>query len=234
MPDFGFYSWPEPKIGAYHEVQRNAIAMDQRVSWKKKIQKAVWRGAILGLEIRRTLLEVTKGKDWADVKTLDWGNQESFEQDRLSMDDHCKYKYVIHTEGTSNSGRLKYLQNCRSVVVVHKLEWVQHHHHLMVASGPEQNVVEVQRDFTDLEAKIGELKLRDEDAEAIADRGVKVFRERYLTPAAETCYVSDQDYLVSFYLWLQVDLCGANSNTLTVAKINQRLGNSELFTRSYQ
>lgn len=166
--------------------------MDKHVPWGDKIPKVVWRGAILGLQIRRKLLEVTKDKPWADVRILDWGQKESMARDKLSMDEHCKYKYVIHTEGTSNSGRLKYLQNCRSVVVAHKLAWVQHHHSLMVSSGPEQNFVEVERDLVDLEAKIKELGIKDHEAEAIADRGVKVFRERYLTPAAETCYVSTQ------------------------------------------
>lgn len=175
-------------IGAYSEVQRKAISKDKKVPWKYKIPKLVWRGAILGLPIRQRLIKATKDKDWADIKTVNWGKKESFEKDRLSMDDHCEYKYLMHTEGTSNSGRLKYLQNCRSVVVAHKLEWVQHHHHLMVSSGPEQNFVEVDRSYKDLEAKINDLKLQDGEAEAIADRSVKVFRERYLTPAAETCY----------------------------------------------
>jgi len=189
MPDFGYWSWPEPKIGAYHEVQRKAIAMDKKVAFAAKIPKVVWRGAILGLAVREKLLSVTKGKDWADVRTLDWGKHESWVNDKLTMDEHCKYKYVMHTEGTSNSGRLKYLQNCRSVVFVHKLNWVQHHHHYMVASGPEQNFVEVERDFSDLEEKIQWLEEHQTEAEAIAERGIKVFRERFLTPAAETCYV---------------------------------------------
>lgn len=187
-------------IGAYHEVQRKAIAMDKKFPWGNKISKLVWRGAILGLQIREKLVEVTKEKEWADVRTLDWSQKESMERDKLSMDEHCKYKYVMHTEGTSNSGRLKYLQNCRSVIIAHKLAWVQHHHSLMVPSGPEQNFVEVERDFTDLEKKIKELGIKDREAEAIANRSVKVFRERYLTPAAETCYVSTKEIVVSYVM----------------------------------
>ena len=74
--------------------------------------------------------------------------------DKLSMDEHCKYKYVIHTEVNSNSGRLKYLQHCQGVIVAHKLAWGRHHHTSMVSSGPQQNFVEVERNFTDLEKKI--------------------------------------------------------------------------------
>jgi hypothetical protein len=188
MPDFGYWSWPEPKIGSYSEVQLKAAMKGTRVPWKEKIGKLVWRGAILGLPLREKFMEVTKDSDWADVRAIDWHNEESVTYDRLSMDEHCQYKYVAHTEGTSNSGRLKYLQNCKSVVVAHTLKWVQHHHHLMVPSGPKQNYVEVERDFSNLAEMIKELQQQDDKAKKIAERGVKTFRERYLTPAAETCY----------------------------------------------
>lgn len=57
------------------------------------------------------------------------------------MPEHCRYKYAAHTEGATYSGRLKYLQHCRSVVVLHEWEWLEYLHHLLVDSGPDQNVV---------------------------------------------------------------------------------------------
>jgi hypothetical protein len=41
----------------------------------------------------------------------------------------------------------RYIQQCRSVIVTHPLEWIQHYHHLMVSDekSPLQNVVEVKR-----------------------------------------------------------------------------------------
>jgi hypothetical protein len=90
--------------------------------------------------------------------------------------------------GRSYSGSLKYRQLCRSVVVSHKLQWIQHHHYLMSSSGPNQNFVEVERDFSDLEAAMDDLLAHPEKAKRIADNSVQVFRERYLTGAAEACY----------------------------------------------
>jgi hypothetical protein len=58
----------------------------------------------------------------------------------------------------------------------------------MVASGPQQNYVEVNPNFKDLEQRIKELQQGNSDAEKIAERNVVTFRERYLTPAAEACY----------------------------------------------
>ena len=68
------------------------------------------------------------------------------------------------------------------------MQWIQHHHYLLVSNGTQQNYVEVERDFTDLSERMNDLLERPEEAKRIADNNVKTFRERYLTPAAEACY----------------------------------------------
>lgn len=189
MPDFGYYSWPETKVGTYAEVRRKILAAEHTSPWSSKKSKLIWRGApMTAHNIRQHLIDATAGKSWADVKYLDWADKAALQHDLLAMPDHCKYKFVAHTEGASYSGRLKYLQNCRSVVVAHELQWIQHHHPLLVASGPEQNFVEVDDQFAGLEAAMEELLADDARAERIAGNAVRVFRERYLTGAAEVCY----------------------------------------------
>ncbi|KAK6517481.1 hypothetical protein TWF281_004133 [Arthrobotrys megalospora] len=188
MPDFGYWSWPEPKVGSYDEIRIKALLAEEAIPWEKKIQKIVWRGATLKLPVRLALLNQTMGATWADVKALDWKDAESKQHDLLSMSDHCHYRFVAHTEGHSYSGRLKYLQQCRSVVIAHKLEWIQHYHSLLISEGPNQNYVECKRDFSDLQDVIKDLRWNEEKAKRIADNSVKLFRDRYLTPAAETCY----------------------------------------------
>ncbi|KAH8145906.1 uncharacterized protein LAJ45_10048 [Morchella importuna] len=189
MPDFGYYSWPETKVGTYAEVQQKILAAEHTSPWSSKRAKLVWRGApMTAHNIRQHLVDVTAGKSWADVKYLDWNDKPALQRDLLAMPDHCGYKFVAHTEGASYSGRLKYLQNCRSVVVAHRLQWIQHHHPLLVSEGPEQNFVEVDDEFVGLEAAMEELLADDARAERIAGNAVRVFRERYLTGAAEVCY----------------------------------------------
>ncbi|KAI1609289.1 glycosyl transferase family 90-domain-containing protein [Exophiala viscosa] len=190
IPDFGFWSWPETKVGSMREVQMKATMAEQvdGWSWSTKIPKLLWRGATMGLELRENFVAATADQPWADVKALTWRDNDSMVNDLKSMPEHCQYKFLAHTEGNSYSGRLKYLQNCKSVIVAHKMDWIQHHHHLMRSSGPEQNYVEVKRSFEDLAEKISWLQDHNKNAEKIASRNVKVFRERYLTPAAEVCY----------------------------------------------
>ena len=200
MPDFGYWSWPEPKVSSYGAVQRRARQIEEGnpavgaasaaetvYTWANKIPKLVWRGAKGFGTTRGTLVEVTADKPWADVKNIVWAPEEGH-KDILAMSDHCKYKYVAHTAGSTYSGRLKYLQNCRSVIVAHTLEWRTHAMHLMKSSGPDQNFVEVRRDYTDLEETMQKLISNDAEAERIAQNNVKTFRDRYISPAAETCY----------------------------------------------
>ena len=204
MPDFGYWAWPEPKVSSYGEVRRRARQVEEgrpppgaptgaantnseAYTWARKHPQLVWRGAAGLSPTRNALLKATANKTWADVKTIDWRPGKGH-QDILAMSDHCKYRFVAHTAGSSYSGRLKYLQNCRSVVVAHRLAWTTHDNHLLRASGPEQNFVEVERDFSDLEQKMAGLLEDDARAERIADNSARTFRDRYLSPAAETCY----------------------------------------------
>ncbi|KAI9874887.1 MAG: hypothetical protein M1830_009177 [Pleopsidium flavum] len=199
MPDFGYWSWPEVKAGSYRKVRHQIAAVDDGaivdgkshpgIGFYEKNRRLLWRGNVAtSPEIRGDFMEATKGKKWADVKALDWGSKEDIEANLLPMGDHCRYMFLAHTEGRSFSGRGKYLQNCRSVFVAHKLQWKELHHGALESSGPNANYVEVERDFSDLEAKIEYLVAHPDEAKRIADNSVRTFRDRYLTPAAEPCY----------------------------------------------
>ncbi|KAG2414165.1 hypothetical protein HFD88_003356 [Aspergillus terreus] len=130
-----------------------------------KEPKLVWRGKLrFAPKLRRALLDVARGTSWDDVKALDWRKKDNF----LTMEDRCRYMFIRHVEGRAYSASLKYRQACRSVVVAYKLQYIQHHHHLLVSSGPEQNYAEVERDFSDLPGRTEELLLNPEKAQRIA------------------------------------------------------------------
>ncbi|PGG99360.1 hypothetical protein AJ79_08554 [Helicocarpus griseus UAMH5409] len=187
MPDFGFWAWDNPRIsiGPYSEVVGRIKKREDTIPWSSKEKKLVWRGKLsFAPKLRRRLLEVAKSKPWGDVKELVWSRKDNL----ISMEDHCRYMFIAHVEGRAFSSSLKYRQACRSVIVAHKLQFLQHHHYLLQADGPQQNYVEVERDFSDLSQKIEELLADEARARLIADNNVRVFRERYLTKAAEACY----------------------------------------------
>ncbi|KAB8224242.1 glycosyl transferase family 90-domain-containing protein [Aspergillus novoparasiticus] len=187
MPDFGFWAWEhgkvDGKIGPYTQVVDRI--RHKEVPWEEKEAKLVWRGKLsFAAKMRRALLEAARNQPWADVKEIVWKDKTNF----ISMEDHCRYRFIAHVEGRSYSASLKYRQACGSVVVAHKLQYIQHHHYLLVSSGPDQNFVEVERDFSDLPAKMQALLDDPASAERIANNSITTFRDRYLTPAAESCY----------------------------------------------
>jgi hypothetical protein len=200
MPDFGYWAWPEVKVGPYKDIRRRIAAVDEGeahpdgssvpgMQFKEKKKQLVWRGSVTtNPELRGKLLKAAQGRSWASIRVIDWDNENDVRYNLLPMEEHCRYMFLAHTEGRSFSGRGKYLLNCRSVVVSHKLVWREAHHAALIASGPEANYVEVERDFSDLDRKISFLIDNPEIAERIADNAVRTFRDRYLTPAAESCY----------------------------------------------
>ena len=63
--DFGFFSWPEPGVGAYSEVRAKSLAYEQGLglvhgeenevlvdSWQAKTPKLMWRGVPM-VEVRQ-------------------------------------------------------------------------------------------------------------------------------------------------------------------------------------
>lgn len=189
MPDFGYWAWPDVRVGAYRDVRRRISRVEGEVDFPHKKKQLVWRGSFSEApELRGKLLKQTRGKHWTSVRVLDWESDEDLRENHLPIEDHCRYMFLAHTEGHSFSGRGKYLFNCRSVVISHQLVWREAHHAAMIASGPEQNFVEVKRDFSDLEEKVEYLLDHPDAAERIAENSVATFRDRYLTPAAEACY----------------------------------------------
>jgi hypothetical protein len=156
MPDYGFNSWPEPKVGSYKEVIRKAREYDSRVAWKEKVPQLFWKGAFM-TTMRKNLFNIAQEYSWARIEEVDWRNKDTV----ITMDDHCGYKYLAHLEGFAYSGRLKwalssfryyrfpadrpcrYILQCKSVVVSPDMEFIQHFHHLIngTMGSPEQNMV---------------------------------------------------------------------------------------------
>ncbi|OQN97956.1 hypothetical protein B0A48_16261 [Cryoendolithus antarcticus] len=192
IPDFGFWGWPDVGIRSYSELQ-SVLAVTEEYFIDKR-QQLVWRGAIGGLgssDVREGLVKASKNKPWADVQVMEWHNATDIAAKLLSMEQHCGYMFLAQTEGNSYSGRLKFLLNCHSVLLSHPLKWVEHFHHLLLHEGGGQNYIRTKQDFSDLPSIMAEVLAAPDTimkAKRIADNSRRVFRERYLTPAAEACY----------------------------------------------
>jgi hypothetical protein len=84
----------------------------------------------------------------------------------------------------------QYLQQCRSVIVMHPLEWIQHYHHLFNSkhNDPDQNVVEVPLPLETNLPSVMEMLLAPENqemAERIANNSWNFLRQGYISPSAK-------------------------------------------------
>lgn len=178
MPDFGFWAWPHASIPNYNHVRDEMRRVEDEIDFEAKTPQLVWRGNDETAPHRPLFLEATKGKVWANVSA----------STRISLWDHCRFKMMMDISGRSWSGKGKYIQNCQSVYVTHTPKWLKTITYPLEADGPEQNFVQVKEDWSDLEQKVTEVLENPSMADRIAKKGVEVFRDRYLTPAAEACY----------------------------------------------
>lgn len=148
MPHFSFWAWRPPMIGSFARAAAAISKIEEEVPFAHKKPQAVWRGTTRFAsahhpELRQQLLEATRNQPWADVQALDWlpdVNNVTKEVNTLAMqeasnslmiEDFCRYKYVVHTEGITYSGRFQFHQLCGSVVLTPPLAWLQHTTHLV-------------------------------------------------------------------------------------------------------
>lgn len=222
MPHFSFWSWPLPFINSLPSAARAITAIEDTTPWQSKDARAVWRGttwfnngAGSHPRLRQDLVAtVPKEASWADIEPLEWDNNAHDAKNALRIEDFCRYKYIVHTEGIGYSGRFQFHQLCASVILSPALEWMQHTTHLArpvfsstllnreshasarvkkawpVDYTPEEaNMVFVAPDWSDLEDTVRWLEGHEDVAEGIAKRQRAVYAdEGYLSPAAEVCY----------------------------------------------
>ncbi len=230
MPHFAFWAWDLPYVGSIGRAAA-AIAALERDAFPRfvdKIPRAVWRGttwfnSVHNPRLRQNLIAATRGKAWADVAALDRsaGTESAATtttpSNALAIEDFCRYRYTLHTEGIAYSGRFHFLQMCNSVTLTPPLLWMQHTTHLVkpvfssallagraaaatrrpsgnkywpVSYAPgEANIVFVASDWSDLESTIAWLEAHPAVSERVARRQRDLFvGGGYFSPAAEACY----------------------------------------------
>ncbi|ORY00907.1 glycosyl transferase family 90-domain-containing protein [Clohesyomyces aquaticus] len=189
MPNYAYWSWNYTHAPSWNSIRREIGDVEKQRGWHKKDGRVVWRGKIKMAKLREELVKVSAGREWSDIKPVVINNaSDVHSRDVMNLRDFCGYKFTVQTEGTSYSGRLKYLQLCRSALITHPLQWQEFHTHLLRLAGPDINFIEASDSFTNLESAMEYYKKHDDEAEEIARNSYETFARRYLTPAAVTCY----------------------------------------------
>lgn len=220
MPHFSFWGWPAlPFVGSFAKAAEAVHSLERQLPFRKKDPRPVWRGtkrynSAQHPQMRTGLLKVAGTASWADVQELAWknngeGNDKASSKpvatNALKIEDFCRYKYVLHTEGITYSGRLQFLQLCESVLLTPPMAWLQHTTHLVKPlfsldllqdktgaptwvpsdgiksawpvhyTATEANTVFVAPDWSDLRATVAWLERHPDVAEGIARRQRALF-----------------------------------------------------------
>ncbi|KAB5571749.1 hypothetical protein GE09DRAFT_1200754 [Coniochaeta sp. 2T2.1] len=223
MPHFSFWAWPLPSIGSIGRATAATGMIESQIPFSRKDRRVAWRGTMGWNSAhypasRENLLRLTEDADWADVQALHGYEIEAdgstaisgkvnstTTNNALMIEDFCRYKYVLYTEGITYSGRLQFLQMCRSVLISPPIAWLQHSTHLIkplfstdilpkpehdysregsdgskaawsIHYPPEQaNAVFVSPDWSDLEQTVAWLERNPRMAEGIAERQRNLF-----------------------------------------------------------
>ncbi|KAI8219898.1 hypothetical protein K4K57_011938 [Colletotrichum sp. SAR 10_99] len=115
--------WRERQRAALHQIHRAILTSPTR------LPDTVFNLYIQDTPVSKSwqeLLKIAKDAKWADVQALEWTNQGEDATNALNIEEFCRYKYIIHTEGVSYSGRLQFHQLCESVILSPPIEWMQH------------------------------------------------------------------------------------------------------------
>lgn len=103
----------------------------------------------------------------------------SSNQSNSSITDHSTHTSTI---------LYRFIQMCRSVIITHPLQYIQHYHHLFNTDplSPLQNMIEVPTPLEENLPGVMEELLKDEErGERIASNSWREFREGYISPAAK-------------------------------------------------
>ncbi|KAI1270140.1 hypothetical protein F5Y18DRAFT_4731 [Xylariaceae sp. FL1019] len=140
IPHFSFYSWGLPTLSSMRSASSLITDLEIQTPFSQKIPKAIWRGTTWfnsprAGRLRQNLVTAfgshstskepaTPPPEWSDIQPLNATNG-------LPIEDFCKYKYIIYTEGVTYSGRFQYHNLCASVVLTPPIAWMQHLSHLV-------------------------------------------------------------------------------------------------------
>lgn len=95
-------------VGEYEQVRQEIRALEADSAFADKKKQVVWRGAVKTNRLRKDLLRVTAGQEWADVQAITWSSAAKVKaQDSkriLTMPEHCQYQFTLQTENMCHLG----------------------------------------------------------------------------------------------------------------------------------
>ena len=122
-PCFSFWDWRQAGIGAWPMQARRLAAAAAAYPWESRLPQAFWRGSDNGKFVdkagvlqgkRRPLVALSQAlPDEVNAQFT----RSTTPLTQVSLQDHCRYKYLVNVAGASYSARLKYLLLCGAAIL---------------------------------------------------------------------------------------------------------------------
>ncbi|XP_071487426.1 protein O-glucosyltransferase 1-like [Diadema antillarum] len=169
--------WPifPTGLGRWDLFRKSLDKESEKFPWEEKEDKAFFRGSRTSAERDPLVLlsrdnpelvdaSYTKNQAWkSDADTLYMPPAKE-----VTLEEHCKYRYLFNFRGVAASFRLKHLFLCRSLVFHVGHEWLEFFY---PALKPWVHYIPVKQDLSDAEKLIQFAKANQKVAQEIAERG---------------------------------------------------------------
>jgi EGF-domain serine glucosyl/xylosyltransferase len=190
IPCFTLSVFLAPNIGRWRSVFETSPKVADQISWENRIDKLMWRGARTGDRQWLTGIGERKNDPTLDIEFIEWkhGKLSPLHSDNFkTVQDYCRYKYLLHQEGWSYSNRLKYLMLCGSPVLYANFQgWEEYWYHLLK---PDYNILVFkdkgdERSFRNLTRSI----MQNAKKAIFVGNNGRALIEQYLSEQAVLCY----------------------------------------------
>ncbi|MDR0972769.1 MAG: lipopolysaccharide biosynthesis protein [Prevotellaceae bacterium] len=156
---------------------RHFIALKDRLSFKQKINKAIFRGEISGKPHRIAFFERWFGHPCCDIG--EFGRRytnPAWRGTKLTLYEHLRYKFIISLEGNDVASNLKWIMSSDSLAIMPRPTcetWYMEGKLL-----PNVHYVEIQSDYSDLEERMNYYTNHPDEAETII-RNAQAWRAQF-------------------------------------------------------
>ncbi|XP_022196676.2 O-glucosyltransferase rumi homolog [Nilaparvata lugens] len=202
-------------LGRWDLMRKSLKAAANKTPWEKKSSTAFFRGSRTSGERDEIVLlsrEAPQLVDAAYTKNQAWKSEADTlgrpPAEEVSLEDHCKYKYLFNFRGVAASFRFKHLFLCNSLVFHVGEEWLEFFYSNLK---PWVHYIPVKKDANRKEIADLLLFFKEHDslAREIAERG-KSFIDKHLRLKDVKCYwrklLQDYSSLLKFKPQLKSDM----------------------------
>ena len=133
---------------------RHFVFVNDKIPFRKKMNKVIFRGKIHGKPIRYRLLEMYFNHPMCDLGDVGHhpDDPKEWQKEKLRIFDHLSYKFILALEGNDVASNLKWIMSSNSIAVMPRPTcetWFMEGRLI-----PNYHYIEIKEDLSDLEERL--------------------------------------------------------------------------------